>query len=78
MVFDSIKKLMIISRESFVSIKEEDEVISSIILNEYEIQAETSSKHNRVLESILPLPTQSHYFESAQLPHSLLPHEIDS
>ena len=37
MDLDSIKKLMMISRESFVSIKEEDEVISSIILNDYGI-----------------------------------------
>ena len=78
MDLDSIKQLMMISRESFVNIKEEDDVISSIILNEYGMQPETSSKHSCVLESILPLPTQSHYSESAQLPYSLLPHEIDS
>ena len=78
MDLDSIKQLMMISRESFVNIKEEDDVISSIILNEYGTQTETSSKHNHVLESILPLPTQSHYYESTQLPHLLFLHEIDS
>ena len=78
MYLDSIKQLMMISRESFVSIKEEDEVISSIILNEYGTQTKTSSTHDRVLESILPLPSQFHYFEPVHLPHSLFPHEIDS
>ena len=78
MDLDSIKKLMMISRESFLNIKEKDEVISSIILNEYGTQTEISSTHDRVLESILSLPSQSHYSDSAQLPHSLLPHEIDS
>ena len=74
-----IKELMMISRDSFVSIKEEDDVISSIILNEYGTQLETYSKHDCVLESIMPLPFKSHYSESTQLLHSLLPHdEIDS
>ena len=78
MDLDSIKQLMMISRESFVSIKEEDDDISFIILNEYGTQLETSSNHECVLESILPLPFHSHYSESAQSLHSLLPHEIDS
>ena len=78
MDLDSIKQLIMISRESFVRIKEDDDVISSIILNEYGTQPETSSKHDCVLENILHLPSQSHYFDSAQFPHSLLPHEIDS
>ena len=61
---NSIKQLMMISKESFVSIKEEDDVISSIILNEYGIQPKISSKHDCVLESILPLPSESHYSKS--------------
>ena len=69
---------MMISRDLFLSTKEEDEVISSIILNEYRIQPETCSKEDCVLENILLLPCELHYFESAQLLHSLLPHEIDS
>ena len=78
MDINSIKQLMMISRESFVSIKEEDDFISSIILNEYETKLETSSKHDCVLENILPLPSEFHYSESAHLLHVLLPHEIDS
>ena len=78
MDLDSIEELMMISRESFIGIKEEDEVISSIILNDYGIQTETYPTHDRVLGSILPLPSQSHYSEFVHLPHSLFPHEIDS
>ena len=78
MDIDSIQQLMMISLDSFVNIKEEDDVISSIIQNEYGTQLETSSKQDCLLESILPLPSELHYFESAQLLHSLLPHEIDS
>ena len=69
---------MMISRDSFVSTKEEDDVISSIILNEYGIQPETCSKEDCVLENILPLPCELHYSESAQILHSFLPNEIDS
>ena len=47
---------MIISRDLFVSTKEEDEVISSIILNECGIQPETCSKESCVLENIMSLP----------------------
>ena len=65
MDIDSIKQFMMISRESFVSIKEEDDVVSFIILNEYGMQPETSSKHDCALESILPLPSEFHYSESA-------------
>ena len=65
---------MMISRDSFVSTKEEDEVISSIILNEYGIQLETCSEKGCVLENILPLPCELHYSKSEQLLHSLLPH----
>ena len=78
MDINSIKQLMTISRDSFVSTKEEDDVISSIILNEYEMQPQICSKEDCVLENILPLPCELHYFESTQLLHSLLPHEIDS
>lgn len=78
MDIDSIQQLMMISQNSFISIKEEDDIISSIILNEYGTQPETSSKQDCVLESILPLPSKLHCFESTQLLHSLLTHEIDS
>ncbi len=78
MNIDSIKKLMMISRDSFVSIKEEEDVISSIISNEYGMQPEISFKEDCVLENILPLPSKIHYFEYAKLLHLLLPHEIDS
>ena len=67
-----------ISRDSFVTIKEEDDVISSIILNEYGKQPKICSQVDCVLGNILPLPCELHYFEFAQLLHSLLPHEIDS
>ena len=69
---------MTISRDSFVSIKEEDDVISSIILNEYGKQPEICSQVDCVLRNILPLPCELHYSKSAQLLHLLLPHEIDS
>lgn len=69
MDIDSIQQLMMISHDSFANIKEEDDVISSIILNEYGTQPETSSIQEYVLESILPLSNEL---------HSLLPHEIDS
>ena len=75
---NSIKELMMISRDSFVSIKEEDDVISSIILNEYGKQSEICSQADCVLGNILPLPCEIHYSESTKLLHSLLPHEIDS
>ena len=63
MDINSIKHLMMISRDSFVSTKEEDEVISSIILNEYGIQHETCFEEACVLENILPLPYELYYFE---------------
>ena len=75
---NSITELMMISRDSFVSIKDEDDVISSIILNEYGRQPEICSQEDCVLENILPLPCELHYFESTQLLHSLLPHKIYS
>ena len=62
---NSIKKLMMISRKSFVNIKEEDDVISSIILNEYGREPEICSQEDCVLENILPLPCELHYSEFA-------------
>ena len=78
MYLNSIEQLMIITRDSFVSTKEEDEVIYSLILNEYGIQPKTCSEEACVLENILPSPYEIHYSKSTQLLHSLLPHEIDS
>ena len=69
---------MMISRDSFVRIKEEEDVISSIILNEYGRKLEICSQEDCILGNILPLPCERHYSKSAQLLHSLLPHEIDS
>ena len=62
---NSIKELMMILRDSFVSIKEEDDIISSIILNEYGRKPEICSQEDCVLGNILPLPYVLHYSESA-------------
>ena len=61
---NSIKELMMISRDFFVSIKDEGDVISSIILNEYGRQFEICSQEDCVLGNILPLPCELHYSKS--------------
>ena len=61
---NSINELMMISRDSFISIKEEDDIISSIILNEYGMQPETCFEEDCVLENIMPLPCELHYSQS--------------
>ena len=43
---------MMIGRESFIAIQEEEEIISSIILNEYRIESQVCPQAECILETI--------------------------
>ena len=51
---NSIHQLMMIGRESFISDQEEDEIVSSIILNEYGTQSPMCPQVECILETIEP------------------------
>lgn len=75
---NSIHYLMMIGRESFIADQEEDEIISSIILNDYGTQSPMCPQAECILETIVPPLNLLNYLEAYQFLHSLLPHEMDS
>lgn len=75
--FNSIHQLMMIERDSFVAPQKDDDVISSIITNEYGVDSLLFSQQDFTLETILP-PNAPQYSESSQFLHTLLPHEMHS
>ena len=69
---------MMIGWESFVASQEEDEIISSIIMNECEVEPQLFPQVECVLETILPPLKTPQHLEASQFLHYLLPHEMDS
>ena len=69
---------MMIGRELFIATREEDEIISSIILNEYGTQSSMSHQAEYILEIIVQPLNSAHHSKASQLIHSLLLHEMDS
>lgn len=69
---------MMIGRDSFIADREEDEIISSIILSEYGTQSPMCPQAKCILETIVPPLNSFIHLEASQFLHSLLPHEMDS
>ena len=74
----SIHQLMMISKEPFIAFRREDEIISSIILNEYGVETQVCSQGNCVLNTLLPPIDALQYLETSKFLHTLLPHEMKS
>ena len=62
---NSIHQFMMIGRELFIATREEDEIISSIILNEYGIESQVCPQDECILETILPSLNSPHHLKDS-------------
>ena len=56
---------MMIGRESFIATQEEDQIISSIILNEYGLESPMCPQAQCILETIVPSLNSPYHSEAS-------------
>lgn len=75
---NSVSQLMIIEKNPFILSHEEEDIITTILANEYGVYFSLFQDKYCSFETILQPPHAPHFFETSQFLHKLLPHEIHS